>query len=245
MQRRSAIRFGALSVALGPRSTLSVTPHAHPVGGIPTSASASALKADGSDIGTPVSNKLLNRVASALHVGDAHAPAAVPAYLKMGISKAEWKHIKTAAARRGRGPKEPCVLPTRLLHRLDVGPDGAMAVAFSHCGHLLAVAARSPHAPSPFTPEFVTSPHPGCTYSLRLYDADAGALVRGWPAWMPPLLVRRPCIQAPQPPFPPRRSGPSPSPTTASSMTSNGPKTTRISSPPVPTGPARCVPTSI
>lgn len=32
--------------------------------------------------------------------------------------------------------------PDKLLHRLEVGPNGAMVVAFSHSGHLLAVAAE-------------------------------------------------------------------------------------------------------
>jgi len=242
MQRRSPIRFGALSVAIGPRSTLYVTPHAYPVGqGIAAAAaSAGVLKPEGSDHGTPASNKGLNRAASAMSVG-ADAPVAVPAHVKLGITKAEWKQIKTAAARRGRGPKEPCVLPTRLLHRLDVGPDGAMVVAFSHCGHLLAVAAKSPHAPSPFTPECAASPHPGCTYSLRLYDADAGALVRAASSTRQSLASHH---------FVPfycvcvcvlyvHRCGPSPTPTTASSTTSSGPKTTRTSSPPAPTARAR------
>ena len=186
MQHRQPIKYGSLAVVLGPRSSLYVTPHAYPVGGrssIGGGTTVLSQKDTSSDHGTPASAKNVNRHGSTNSLGTmegaagALALAASPPYVKLGISKSDWKHIKTAASRRARGPKEPCVLPTKLLHRLDVGSEGAMVVAFSHSGHLLAVAARSLHAPSPFTPEHVTSPHPGCTYSLRLYDTDAGALV--------------------------------------------------------------------
>lgn len=53
--------------------------------------------------------------------------------------------MKSAALRRTRGPKDPCYVPDRFLYRLDTGPDGAMVVAFSNSGHLLAVASRAPH----------------------------------------------------------------------------------------------------
>lgn len=52
--------------------------------------------------------------------------------------------MKSAALRRTRGPKDPCYVPDRFLYRLEVGPDGAMVVAFSNTGHLLAVASRAP-----------------------------------------------------------------------------------------------------
>ena len=42
-------------------------------------------------------------------------PAHTSIPLSTRLSIAEYKHIKTAAARRARGPKEPCVLPTQAL----------------------------------------------------------------------------------------------------------------------------------
>ncbi len=59
-------------------------------------------------------------------------------------SKDDRMKLKNAALRRTRGPKDPCYVPDRFLYRLDVGPDGAMVVAFSNSGHLLAVASRAP-----------------------------------------------------------------------------------------------------
>lgn len=73
--------------------------------------------------------------------------------------------LKNAALRRTRGPKDPCYVPDRFLYRLDVGPDGAMVVAFSNSGHLLAVASRAPRFNSILnTTEIV--------YSLLLHDTD-------------------------------------------------------------------------
>jgi hypothetical protein len=59
-------------------------------------------------------------------------------------SKEDRFKLKSAALRRTRGPKDSCYVPDRLLYRLDVGPDGAMVVAYSNTGHLLAIASRAP-----------------------------------------------------------------------------------------------------
>ena len=47
-------------------------------------------------------------------IDDSLLAIATPAHVKFGLSKTEYKHIKTAAARRTRGPKEPCVLPSQV-----------------------------------------------------------------------------------------------------------------------------------
>jgi hypothetical protein len=46
--------------------------------------------------------------------------------------------LRAAVMRRSRGPKDSCVVPDKFLNRLEVGPEGAMVVAFSYTGHLLA-----------------------------------------------------------------------------------------------------------
>ena len=51
-----------------------------------------------------------------------------------------------------------------------------MVVSFSHCGHLLAIAAETSAHPAAFTQESLISPTPGCVYSLQLYDTDTGKL---------------------------------------------------------------------
>jgi hypothetical protein len=53
-------------------------------------------------------------------------------------SKAEIARMRAAVLKRSRGTRESCVVPEKLLYRLDVGPEGAMVVAFSQSGHLLA-----------------------------------------------------------------------------------------------------------
>jgi hypothetical protein len=50
------------------------------------------------------------------------------------LSKGDMTKARVAAAKRARSPKEPCVGPDKLLHRLEVGPNGAMVVSFSHSG---------------------------------------------------------------------------------------------------------------
>lgn len=58
-------------------------------------------------------------------------------------SREERHKLKAAAFRRFRGPRDACLVPDRFLYRLEVGADGAMTVAFSFSGHLLAIAART------------------------------------------------------------------------------------------------------
>ena len=54
-------------------------------------------------------------------------------------SSAELARLRSSLLKRTRGPREPCVVPDKLVYRVDVGGnDGAMVVAFSHSGHVLA-----------------------------------------------------------------------------------------------------------
>jgi len=57
-----------------------------------------------------------------------------------GASKStqELARLRSALLKRNRGTREPCVIPDKLLYRVDVGNDGALAVSFSHSGHVLA-----------------------------------------------------------------------------------------------------------
>ena len=79
------------------------------------------------------------------------------------------KYKLAAAARTRSNPREPCTIPTRLLHRLDVGPDGASAVAFSNSGAWLAVGAVVSGASTG-----LSAPYPGSVYALKIYDPDTG-----------------------------------------------------------------------
>ena len=88
--------------------------------------------------------------------------------------KAEMSKAKAATIKRTRGPREACVVPDRLVHRLEVGPEGAMVVAFSKSGHLLAVAAKCQQLSLPFSAASISSPYPGNTHCLRLFDTDTG-----------------------------------------------------------------------
>jgi len=82
--------------------------------------------------------------------------------------------VRTSVLERSRASSEPCVPPNRLLHRLHVGPEGAMVVAFSHCGSFLAVAAPSIPITAPLSGSSHTSPHTGCMYALKIFDPDIG-----------------------------------------------------------------------
>lgn len=57
-----------------------------------------------------------------------------------GLAKnaADLTKLRTALLKRTRGNREPCVVPDKLLQRIDVGGDGALVVSFSHSGHILA-----------------------------------------------------------------------------------------------------------
>ncbi len=85
--------------------------------------------------------------------------------------------VRTAILKRSRVGKEPCVIPDRLLHRLEVGPEGAMVVAFSHIGHLLAVASKSTTLTPPFSDQISLISNPNIIYGLHLFDVDMGTEV--------------------------------------------------------------------
>ena len=53
------------------------------------------------------------------------------------------QEMRQEISRRSRTDAEPCRIPDTLLHKLDVGPFGAMSIAFSHCGIFLAVSGES------------------------------------------------------------------------------------------------------
>jgi hypothetical protein len=53
-------------------------------------------------------------------------------------STQELSKLRSALLKRNRGTREPCVIPDKLLYRVDVGNEGALCVSFSHSGHVLA-----------------------------------------------------------------------------------------------------------
>ena len=57
-----------------------------------------------------------------------------------GVPKSnnELSRLRSALLKRTRASREPCVVPDKLLYRVDVGNEGAMVVSFSHSGHILA-----------------------------------------------------------------------------------------------------------
>eukprot|EP00595_Chromulina_sp_UTEXLB2642_P002119 CAMPEP_0196764846 /NCGR_PEP_ID=MMETSP1095-20130614/6999_1 /TAXON_ID=96789 ORGANISM="Chromulina nebulosa, Strain UTEXLB2642" /NCGR_SAMPLE_ID=MMETSP1095 /ASSEMBLY_ACC=CAM_ASM_000446 /LENGTH=405 /DNA_ID=CAMNT_0042121479 /DNA_START=232 /DNA_END=1446 /DNA_ORIENTATION=- len=90
-------------------------------------------------------------------------------------SKSDLQKQKAMVLKRVRGLNELCVIPDRLLHRLQAGPEGAMVVQFSHSGHILAVASKS-NIPSVNLVSYSnTNTIPGEIYSLRLFDTDDGS----------------------------------------------------------------------
>jgi hypothetical protein len=58
-------------------------------------------------------------------------------------SAAALTKLRSALLKRTRGNREPCVVPDKLLQRIDVGTEGALVVSFSHSGHILAIAAKT------------------------------------------------------------------------------------------------------
>eukprot|EP00981_Chlorochromonas_danica_P009400 scaffold2646_cov184-Ochromonas_danica.AAC.3 len=73
--------------------------------------------------------------------------------------------LRAAALRRLRRPDEGCAIPDKFLRRLDVGPEGAMVIKFSHSGHLLAIGSRYDSRNAPLY-------HQDMIYSLILYNTD-------------------------------------------------------------------------
>eukprot|EP01041_Mallomonas_annulata_P002781 gene2781-5478_t len=79
-----------------------------------------------------------------------------------------------AVLQRSRGVTEPCLPPDRLLHRLYVGPEGAMVACFSHNGTFLAVASPSTTKGCLSTGSTLTAPDSSKAYALRIFDPDFG-----------------------------------------------------------------------
>eukprot|EP01035_Chromulina_nebulosa_P017824 gene17824-23435_t len=90
-------------------------------------------------------------------------------------SKSDIHKQKAMVLKRVRGLHELCVIPDRLLHRLQSGPEGAMVVQFSHSGHVLAVASKSNIPNVNLVSYSNTNTIPGEIYSLRLFDTDDGS----------------------------------------------------------------------
>jgi len=146
-QHLRPVEGAMLEVSLGPRPNTAV---AQPV------LTAGVVEGGGSSAGSPASG--IGGAASRNSIRD----------------KADMSKAKAATIKRTRGPREACVVPDRLVHRLEVGPEGAMVVAFSKSGHLLAVAARCHQLSLPFSAASISSPYPGNTHCLRLFDTDTG-----------------------------------------------------------------------
>lgn len=53
------------------------------------------------------------------------------------------RDTKSAISKRARTEIEPCIVPDKLLHTIDAGPCGVMALSFAHGGVLLAAAGES------------------------------------------------------------------------------------------------------
>lgn len=85
------------------------------------------------------------------------------------------RKIRGAVMKRTRTAKEPCLVPTKLLSRLDVGPEGAFLVSFSHCGHILATCVPSTVTMSTaFSSTSMTSHPDQNAYTIRFFDVDRG-----------------------------------------------------------------------
>ena len=91
-------------------------------------------------------------------------------------NKGDTSKLRAAVMRRSRSHREPCVIPDKLLHRFDSGPEGAMVVAYSHSGHLLAVSGRSATLNAPLS-DHNSSVSSNSVYCLKLFDTDLGTEV--------------------------------------------------------------------
>jgi len=105
------------------------------------------------------------------------APIPAEAELIRSEPKSLQNKAKSYAIKRLRAPREPCALPDKVLHRIDVGPEGAMTIKYSHSGHLLAVGAKSPTVPALYSGNVASSHILGEAYSLKMYDTDSGELI--------------------------------------------------------------------
>jgi WD40 repeat protein len=117
----------------------------------------------------------LVEAASAEEVGQGSTHGVVANILDVQ-NKGETSKLRAAVMRRSRSHREPCVVPEKLLHRLDAGPEGAMVVAYSHSGHLLAVSGRTLTLNAPLS-DHNSSVASNIVYSLKLFDTDIGVEV--------------------------------------------------------------------
>ena len=98
----------------------------------------------------------------------------------LGTSQNESKDVdsdltmkfKIAATSRTRIAGESCVVPSKLLHKVDVGIEGALCLEFSPDGQYLAVASNQGGGSTGFP-----VPFPGTMYGIRLVDADLGTTI--------------------------------------------------------------------
>jgi len=104
-------------------------------------------------------------------------PVAAEAELIRSDPKALHNKARSYAIKRLRSPREPCAIPDKMLHRLDVGPEGAMTIKYSTTGHLLAVGSKSPTVPAVFSGNVASAHVLGEAYSLKMYDTDSGELI--------------------------------------------------------------------
>ncbi|GMH86730.1 hypothetical protein TL16_g10637 [Triparma laevis f. inornata] len=78
--------------------------------------------------------------------------------VKMDAARAEV--VRRGAMLRARKPTEQCIMPTKLLHRLHAGEQGALTIKFNNSGSLLAIACSKD--------DF--------TFPIRIYDSESGNL---------------------------------------------------------------------
>ncbi|CAM9288099.1 unnamed protein product [Ascophyllum nodosum] len=92
-------------------------------------------------------------------------------------SNARAQQTWVARARRLRDKNEPCVLPDRLLHRVYAGQNGAITLAFSASGAMLAAACCDDPLPGRF-PIRLFDPETGrCRYELKGHASIVYSLV--------------------------------------------------------------------
>jgi len=158
LQRRYRIEGAYLSIKLGPRPAETMPILLNSVG----ADNLSSPLRDGSHDNSPRGN----------HPHQSYSGPYVGRRGKLwaGIHGApkqtqELARLRSALLKRNRGTREPCVIPDKLLYRVDVGNDGALAVSFSHSGHVLAIAAKTPGAA-------IAVDTDGVLYSIIIYDTD-------------------------------------------------------------------------
>jgi hypothetical protein len=91
-------------------------------------------------------------------IATATAQGAADGGVAMDKDKAEV--VRRGVMLRSRKPTETCLLPNKLLHRLQAGSDGALACKFNNSGSLIAVACCNKDFEFP----------------VRIYDSESGSL---------------------------------------------------------------------